>query len=213
VVDENPFDDKTVAGVGKIELIAIEDMVENHQDLMQEITAGLIHDLGKICVSLEILKKSTPVTRTERRILEHHAPAGFVLLSHYFQDTQNLGAKVARDHHERRDGSGYPLGIMLTDRMVEIVAACDIYDALLLPRPYRQTSYDNRTALEEITGMAQKGTLSWEIVQILVAYNRKSKPHYTECTVSREKRGEPPTDNVYGIIAPEPESPPVADEQ
>ena len=97
----------------------------------------------------------------------------------------------------------YPLGILLNDPMVEIVAVCDVYDALISPRPYRQASYDNRTALEEITVMAEEGVISWEVVQVLVAHNRKSKPHYTDCIVSKEKRGKPPYGNVYGIIVPD----------
>jgi len=178
-------------------------LMEDHNDLLTEVLAGPTHDLGKICVSLDILKKTDPLTRPERLLLEHHAIAGYVLLSYYLQDSKNFSAKVARDHHERKDGSGYPCGIHLKDRMVEIVVVSDIYDALTSPRPYRRLSYDNRTALEEISVMAEKGKLSWEIVQALVAVNRKDRPHYSECKVSLDKRGTPPPDNVYGIIADE----------
>jgi HD-GYP domain-containing protein (c-di-GMP phosphodiesterase class II) len=87
--------------------------------------------------------------------------------------------------------------------MVEIISACDIYDALLSERPYRLTPYDNRTALEEITRMAQGGQLSWEVVTILVSYNRKDKPNTEECKVSTEKRGTPPAHNLYGVIVNE----------
>ncbi len=180
-----------------------QDLVVDYQELMQEIAAGAMHDIGKICVPMQILKKNSPLTQTERAILEHHAAAGFVLLCYYHQDSQHLAAIMARDHHERKDGSGYPLGILLNDPMVEIVAVCDVYDALISPRPYRQTSYDNRTALEEITVMAEEGAISWEVVQALVAHNRKSKPHYTDCLVSKEKRGKPPDESVYGIIVPD----------
>lgn len=143
------------------------------------------------------------LTRAERSILEHHAVAGYVLLSYYLQDIHGVAARVARDHHERKDGSGYPLGRHLTDRLVEIVAVSHIYDALISPRPYRPTSYDNRTALEEITDLVRQGKLSWEVVQALVACNRRNKPHYSECTVSTEKRGNPPADNRHGIIEAE----------
>ena len=51
--------------------------------------------------------------------------------------------------------------------------------------------------------MAEEGVISWEVVQVLVAHNRKSKPHYTDCIVSKEKRGKPPYGNVYGIIVPD----------
>ncbi len=180
-----------------------QDLIENHKDIKKGVFAGPTHDLGKLCVPLHILKKTNPLTRSERLFLEHHAIAGYVLLSYYFKDCKNLSAIVARDHHERKDGSGYPCRVPLKDRMVEIVVVSDVYDALISPRPYRRISYENRTALEEITAMAEKGKLSWEIVQALVAVNRKDRPHYSECIVSLEKRGTLPPDNVYGIIVDE----------
>jgi HD-GYP domain-containing protein (c-di-GMP phosphodiesterase class II) len=177
-----------------------QDLLENSQDWIIEAMAGQMHDFGKINVPLQVLKKRNPLTRTERNILEHHALAGFVLLSYYLQDSQSISARIAKEHHERRDGSGYPDGILLKDRMVEIISACDVYDALLSPRPYRLTPFDNRTALEEITRMAQEGQLSWDVVKILVSYNRKDKPNIADCKVSEEKRGTPPAHNLYGII-------------
>lgn len=196
-----------ILNVFALSSLLAQDLVEDRQELMQEATAGPTHDFGKICVPLPILRKTDPLTRTERQLLEHHTAAGYVLLSYFLQDPESLAATVARDHHERRDGSGYPLGIRLQDFMVEIVTASDIYDALISPRPYRRTSYDNRTALEEITGMAQRGELSWEVVQALVAKNRKGKPQYKECRMSEEMRGTPPADNVYGVVAPDTDGP------
>ncbi|TEU05343.1 MAG: HD domain-containing protein [Candidatus Aminicenantes bacterium] len=183
--------------------IMARDLLEKSEDWIMEAMAGTIHDYGKICIPLQILNKSDPLTRTDRSILEHHALAGFVLLSYLLKDHRSFAARVAKEHHERRDGSGYPLGISLRDRMVEIIAACDVYDALLSPRPYRPIPYDNRTALEEIIEMAQGGKLSWDVVQTLVSHNRKDRPHFRECRVSTEKRGIPPADNLYGIIAHE----------
>jgi HD-GYP domain-containing protein (c-di-GMP phosphodiesterase class II) len=92
-----------------------QDLVVDYQELMEEIAAGAMHDIGKICVPMQILKKSSPLTQTERAILEHHTAAGFVLLCYYHQYSQHLAAITARDHHERKDGSGYPLGIQLND--------------------------------------------------------------------------------------------------
>jgi HD-GYP domain-containing protein (c-di-GMP phosphodiesterase class II) len=183
--------------------IMARDLLEKSEDWIMEAMAGTIHDYGKICVPLQILKKSDPLTRTDRSILEHHALAGFVLLSYFLQDPRSFAGRVAKEHHERRDGSGYPLGISLRDRMVEIIAACDVYDALLSPRPYRPIPYDNRTALEEIIEMAQGGKLSWDVVKTLVSHSRKDRPHFRECRVSTEKRGIPPPDNLYGVIAGE----------
>ena len=70
-------------------------------------------------------------------------------------------------------------------------------------RPLRKNSLsiDNRSALEEITLMAERGEVSWEVVQALVAQNRKGKPHFSECILSLEKRGVSPPGNLYGVIA------------
>lgn len=183
-------------------MLARELMPDKH-DWIHETTAGPTHDIGKICVPLHILKKTTPLTKSERMKLDHHTAAGYVLLTHFNRDHKNLAATVARDHHERMDGSGKPRGIQLRDRMVEIIVACDVYDALVSPRPYRPVSYDNRTALEEITKMAEKNQIGWEVAQALVSFNRSKKPRYSETEISREKRGIPPPLNFYGVTASE----------
>jgi hypothetical protein len=161
--------------------------------------AGPSHDLGKICVPLEVLRKTTPLSRQEAAILRHHALAGFVLLTYFTGDPDHLAARVARDHHERRDGSGYPRGIADFDEMVEIVILSDMYDALVSPRPYRPLAFDNRSALEELTGMAARGQIGWLPLKTLVAFNRHPRPKPEECEVSREQRGRPPAQNVYGL--------------
>jgi HD-GYP domain-containing protein (c-di-GMP phosphodiesterase class II) len=182
------------------------DLIPDYHEYIRLSATGPTHDTGKICVPLNILKKTTPLTKTERGFLEHHAVAGYVLLSYYYKNTQHLACKVAFDHHERRDSSGYPRGIPLKDPLVEIIAVSDIYDALIMPRPYRSSAYDNRTALEEITEMAKQNKVGWDVVKALIARNRKSNPPYKEMTISAEKRGIPPSYNVYGIIAKETDS-------
>jgi len=177
------------------------DLIPDCQECIRLSATGPTHDIGKICVPLHILKKTTPLTKTERSFLEHHAAAGYVLFSYYYKNIQHLACEVALDHHERRDGSGYPRGIPLKDPLVEIIAVSDIYDALIMPRPYRSGAYDNRTALEEITEMAKQNKIGWDVVKALIAHNRKSHPPYKEMTISAEKRGTPPSYNVYGIIA------------
>lgn len=186
-----------------LSVLIAQDLIPDYEDRLQEIATGPTHDFGKICVPLHVLKKTTPLTKADRSILKHHSPAGYVLLSYYHRDPMNPAAIVARDHHERRNGSGYPRGILLTDFIVEIVAACDVYDALISPRPYRAVSYDNRTALEVITAMAERKELGWEVVKALVAHNRGIKGRFEEITVSTEKRGSPPPGNMHGIISEE----------
>ncbi len=179
------------------------DLIPDYQDCIQLSATGPTHDIGKICVPLHILKKTTPLTRTERSFLEHHAAAGYVLLGYYFKNRRHLACTVALDHHERRNYSGYPRGILLEDPLVEIIAVSDIYDALIMPRPYRSRAYDNRTALEEITEMAKEKKVGWDVVKALIAHNRAFRPDYREVTVSAEKRGTPPSYNVYGVVTEE----------
>ena len=181
--------------------LVAEDVVPGYHGHADKILAGPTHDFGKLCIPLAILKKSSPLSRQERRMLDHHPLAGQVLLTYYFGDHRHPAVIVARDHHERRDGTGYPRGITDLQPIVELIAACDVYDALLAPRPYRPLSYDNRTALEELTIMAEEGKLSWESVAALVARNRKGQPATAEIVVSRDRRGVPPTGNCYGMLA------------
>jgi HD-GYP domain-containing protein (c-di-GMP phosphodiesterase class II) len=183
--------------------ILARDLLPDYEERIRLSTTGPTHDTGKVCVPLHILKKTTPLTKQERGFLEHHTAAGYALLSYYYGDLQHLACKVALDHHERRDRSGYPRGILLEDPMVEIIAACDVYDALIMARPYRSGAYDNRTALEELSEMAKQNKMGWDVVRALIARNRKSSPHYKEITISAEKRGTPPSYNVYGMIAEE----------
>jgi HD-GYP domain-containing protein (c-di-GMP phosphodiesterase class II) len=163
--------------------------------------AGPSHDLGKICVPPKILQKQTPLTSREVSILKHHSVAGYVLLTYYTGDFDYISAMVARDHHERRDGSGYPRGIDTFDEMVEVVILADIYDALISPRPYRPVSFDNRSALDELTRMAQNRQIGWGALKALIAFNRSSRPDFRVCEVSMKRRGQPPVNNVYGKIA------------
>ena len=194
--------------VAVLSTLLARDLIPDYQQYIRLSATGPTHDIGKICVPLEVLKKTTPLTKTERALIEHHTAAGYVLLSYYSRDSQNLACQVALEHHERRDASGYPRGIQLKDRLVEIIAVSDIYDALIKPRPYRSSAYDNRAALEEVTELAKQNKIGWDLAKSLIAHNRMSKPHYREITVSAEKRGTLPSRNFHGIIAQREETDP-----
>ena len=176
-----------------------QELLENTAEQQMGTMAGPMHDIGKTCVPLEILLKAQPLNAEEHAYLKHHSVAGYALLAYYLRDPRCLAAKAARDHHERRNGTGYPRGIKLRDPMIEIIMACDVFDALISPRPYRPQSYDTRTALEELTGMADEGALDHDVVRALVSVNRKSHPHYRDCRFSHEKRGTPPPGNLYAV--------------
>ncbi|MCK5545061.1 MAG: HD domain-containing protein [Desulfobulbaceae bacterium] len=175
-------------------------LIPDFKKRIQDAASGPTHDIGKINVPLHILKKKTALTRSEFNMLRHHTLAGYCLMAYYLNDCDHIASIVARDHHERQNGSGYPRGIRELSPMMEIFIVSDVYDALLSPRPYRPSSFDNRSAVEVITEMAENGEISWDIVKVLVSQNRANKSDYKEVKISLEKRGTVPEGNLYGVI-------------
>lgn len=182
-----------------LSILIARELIGEKEKLLQEVVAGPTHDIGKLCIPTAILSKQTPLSRAEHEYLKHHTLAGYVLLVYYFRDPEILAARVARDHHKRKDGSGYPAGRSVDDLLIDIVMIADIYDALISSRPYRPVAYDNRSALEELIAQAQRGTISEKVVRVLVALNRRSKPPLPNCVISAKRRGKAPSENVYGV--------------
>ena len=189
--------------ISALSTLILHEIDPKYSELYEEELAhfGPSHDIGKIIVPIAVLLKKTPLTHGELDLLKYHALAGYVLLSYYLKDEQSFAALIARDHHERRNGSGYPTGMQQQNLIVEITAICDIYDALVAQRPYRPVSYDNRSAIEELTVMAERGDIGWKAVQVLVAFNRHDMPDPLQIKISLEKRGKEPVNTVYGKFA------------
>ena len=99
--------------------------------------AGSLHDLGKLAIPEEILRKPGPLTEPERIVLERHPQIGFRML-------ESLGVDPVADwvlhHHERWDGSGYPDGLSgeLIPLGARIIFVADAYDAMISERVYRR---------------------------------------------------------------------------
>jgi putative nucleotidyltransferase with HDIG domain len=98
---------------------------------------GLLHDVGKLAVPNEILQKPGALTDDEFDVIKRHPDMGADLVRELGFSAQ-VG-KLVRDHHERLDGSGYPRGLGAPDLDIEtrILALCDVFDALLSKRVYR----------------------------------------------------------------------------
>lgn len=108
------------------------------QDLLLE--AAPMHDVGKVGITDKILLKPGRLEADEFEIMKHHAIYGYELLKDSSSRVLQAGAEIARGHHEKFDGSGYPAGIAGTDIPLfsRIVAVADVFDALTSERPYKQ---------------------------------------------------------------------------
>lgn len=111
--------------------------------------ASKLHDLGKICVPSEILNKPGSLTQLEYDIAQFHSYIGFKVLSKI--RVMEDAARMVLQHHERIDGSGYPLGLKRSeiDMGARILAVADVLEAMTSSQPYR-FSHDLENTLEEI---------------------------------------------------------------
>lgn len=101
--------------------------------------AAPMHDVGKIGVPAQLLRKPGPLTLEERREMEEHTVIGHTIFAHFESDLSRVAASVALTHHERFDGSGYPQGLRGEEIPLEgrLTAVADVFDALLTDRSYR----------------------------------------------------------------------------
>jgi putative two-component system response regulator len=101
--------------------------------------AAPLHDLGKIGIPDSVLGKAGALSREEWDVMRRHTTIGYELLRDQASPALQLGAEIALSHHERWNGTGYPLGLRGVDIPLSgrIVALADVFDALTTVRPYK----------------------------------------------------------------------------
>ncbi|SFL88280.1 HD-GYP domain-containing protein [Rugamonas rubra] len=101
--------------------------------------AGLLHDVGKMAIPLEILNKPGRLTEGEFDVVRAHPAEGFRMLQ-ASTDIGDAALDVCMHHHEKMDGSGYPQGLKgeQISLFARMGAICDIYDAVTSNRPYKK---------------------------------------------------------------------------
>lgn len=125
---------------------------------------GYLHDLGKIKVPDEILKKGTELTLAEWEIMKQHPAAGETICQPLNSFRKVL--PIIRHHHEHWNGSGYPDGLQghsipVLARVLQVV---DVYDALVTIRPYKPALTQSQ-ARETMLSEAKRGFWDYELVR------------------------------------------------
>lgn len=128
---------KRVAGYARI---IGEEAILNPVTLEILFHAAPLHDVGKVGIPDTILLKPGNLNDKEWLIMKDHTVIGEKILAHCENRVMRTGAVIAKTHHEKFDGSGYPLGLQGTDIPLigRIVAIADVFDALTTVRPYKK---------------------------------------------------------------------------
>jgi cyclic di-GMP phosphodiesterase len=124
---------------------------------------GYLHDLGKIAVPDEILKKGTNLTPEEWAVMKQHPTTGENICRPL--KSLRLVLPIIRSHHEHCDGTGYPDGLQKKDipLLPRILQVVDVYDALRTARPYKPALHHDQAALT-MRQEAQSGLWDEELV-------------------------------------------------
>ena len=105
-----------------------------------------MHDIGKVGISDSILKKPAKLTDEEYAIMKEHSMIGYNILKDSKRDILKAAAIVAKEHHEKYDGSGYPCGLKGEEIHIygRITALADVFDALGSERCYKEVWEDEK---------------------------------------------------------------------
>lgn len=147
---------------------------------------AMLHDVGMLAVPRAILDKAAALTPEERSQIRVHPEEGGRMLHRAELREETIYAAI-RHHHERNDGSGYPLGLRgaKIHRFARILAVVDTYEALISPRVYRLPLAPPR-AIIELQGLAGKGVLDADTTAAFV----KAMSHFPPGSRVRLSNGE-----------------------
>jgi HD-GYP domain-containing protein (c-di-GMP phosphodiesterase class II) len=143
----------------------INDVAEKPIDEDQLAVASYVHDFGMAFMPLKLLHKGEELTEIEFNLMRSHVYKSARLLEHL--DQWDVARKIVMQHHERTDGTGYPLGIKEDDicEGAKLLAIVDTYDAMTHPRAHNQDNVlSKKDAVIRINKIA-KGQFSMKWVR------------------------------------------------
>ncbi len=151
--DEYTF--KHSVDVATMSMIVAKKMGMKDSDVYNIGVAGLLHDMGKSKIPLEVLNKPAKLTTEEFEIMKQHSVYGYQILN----EKEGFSAQIALavlQHHEKMNGKGYPMGVTgeRISPYAKILSVVDVYDALVTERPYKK-AMTQRDAIELLMSMTE----------------------------------------------------------
>ena len=139
-----------------------------------------LHDIGMVSVPVAVVRKATNLTNDEWNLIREHPEVGCDLLRRHPHELFKLASSIAMSHHERWDGSGYPLGLMKEDIPLpgRICGLCDVFDTLTHPRAYKRA-----LAPEEVLLLLQESSDSFFDPRLVETFTLK----FNEISAVRER--------------------------
>ncbi len=140
----------------------------NETDTREAGLAGLVHDLGKALMPLDVLNKPGALTQEEFAIMKGHPQAGHGMLVEG-RGVGPVSLDVCLHHHEKVNGKGYPHGLQGDEisRFAKMGAVCDVYDAITSNRPYK-AGWDPAESLQKMALWTREGHFDEAIFQAFV---------------------------------------------
>lgn len=188
IVEFKNYDDYTYQHCLNVSILSISTGISLglSEHMLHELgMAGLMHDIGKMLIPLEIINKPSKLSKEEFDIMKRH-PINFVnQLEHLVSYDVIRGIE---SHHEKVDGTGYPYGRKSSNIHLygKILAICDVYDALTSERSYRKNCFPSEV-IEYIMGCADTH-FDYEILNTFLK-NIVAYPVGTFIKLSNEKIG------------------------
>lgn len=142
-------------------------MGRSYHEIEETILGGLLHDLGKALIPLKVLNKPGSLTDEEMHLVRFHSLRGYKFLKQYGDLSQSV-LLCALQHHERIDGSGYPMAVK-GDKIhprAKMIAIADVFDAMTSARGYgkRATPYE----AVEIMKQDMAGKLDYQVCSVFL---------------------------------------------